>query len=364
MIRGSKFTIEQGLSKIMNYGYFDDSTRDYVITNPKTPVKWVNYVGTLGFGGIVDHTGGSLLCKGDPAVNRIVKYIPQLPSSDFKGETLYIRYRTDAGYKVFSPFFVPTLDPYDFYECRVGLSYQKITSEFYGLRTEVTVFVPIGSTVCLRKIVVKNVGQTPKNIDVIPVIEYTHPDALKQFTNADWVPQTMTVKAKREASGHVILEEYPFFKENMAINYHTSNFPVSSFQTDRKKFLGDNEYGTWRNPLELHNPQLSNFESVRGDNITALLHTVGLLEPGQSMEIITQLGQADSLEKPCRLLRNIAILKRLKKRLQNLALFGIDICRPFMLRAQIWPLIQWSIFTIRVNVTQRLTGPDTFPFTN
>lgn len=77
----------------MRYGHFDDAKRDYVITNPKTPVKWVNDIGTLAFGGIVDHTGGSILCKQDPGQNRITQYIPQLPSSDFKGETLYVRVR-------------------------------------------------------------------------------------------------------------------------------------------------------------------------------------------------------------------------------------------------------------------------------
>ncbi len=77
----------------MKYGYFDDANREYVITNPKTPVKWINYVGTLQFGGFLDHTGGSQLCKGDPALNRITKYIPQLPRSDFKGETAYVRVR-------------------------------------------------------------------------------------------------------------------------------------------------------------------------------------------------------------------------------------------------------------------------------
>ena len=68
----------------MEYGYFDDASREYVITNPKTPVKWINYVGTLDFGGIVDHTGGALICAQDPAINRITKYIPQMPSSEFK----------------------------------------------------------------------------------------------------------------------------------------------------------------------------------------------------------------------------------------------------------------------------------------
>src|SRR5512138_1530767 len=124
----------------MNYGYFDDPNREYVITNPRTPTKWINYIGTLQFGGFVDHTGGALICKNDPTFNRITKYIQQMPSSDFKGETLYLRIpspnraerraapEVEAGrgvrrrsepveageghYLVFSPFFVPTLDAY------------------------------------------------------------------------------------------------------------------------------------------------------------------------------------------------------------------------------------------------------------
>ena len=104
----------------MKYGYFDDKNKEYIITNPKTPVKWINYIGTLDFGGFVDHTGGALICKGDPSLNRIVKYIQQMPSSEFKGETLYLRFKQGDGYKIFSPFFVPTLDPYNLYECHIG----------------------------------------------------------------------------------------------------------------------------------------------------------------------------------------------------------------------------------------------------
>ena len=105
----------------MKYGYFDDAALEYVITDPKTPVKWINYIGTLAFGGFVDQTGGALICKGDPALNRLTKYISQMPASDFKGETLYLRIHTPGGYQVFSPFFVPCLAPYERFECRVGL---------------------------------------------------------------------------------------------------------------------------------------------------------------------------------------------------------------------------------------------------
>src|SRR5512147_111119 len=175
----------------MNYGYFDDPNREYVITDPRTPTKWINYIGTLQFGGFVDHTGGALICKGDPTFNRITKYIQQMPSSDFKGETLYLRIKQAHGYKVFSPFFVPTLDHYDRYECYVGLGYTRIISEFYGLRTEVTIFVPLGETREIRDVRVTNISTGSLEVDVIPVVEYTHFDALKQLTNADWVPQTM-----------------------------------------------------------------------------------------------------------------------------------------------------------------------------
>ena len=279
----------------MKYGYFDDKNREYVITNPKTPVKWINYIGTLAFGGFVDHTGGALICKGDPSLNRITKYIPQLPNSDFKGETLYLRLKQTNGYKVFSPFFVPTLDRYDRYECHVGLGYTRIISEYYGLRTEATIFVPPGASCEIRDLKITNVSDQSLEADAIPVVEYTHPDSLKQFTNADWVPQTMQSGLVDDANGLKILIQYPFMYRDTQINYFTSNLPASSFDTDRAKFLGDNEYGTWASPLSLQQPELNNSQAQRGDNIAAMLHHLGPLAPGETRRLITQLGQEASV---------------------------------------------------------------------
>lgn len=277
------------------YGYFDDDHREYIITNPKTPVKWINYIGGLAFGGFVDHTGGLLICKGDPALNRITKYIPQTPASDFKGSTLYLRHKTESGYQLFSPFFTPTLDPYGRYECHVGLGYTRIISEFYGIRTEATIFVPTGEDVVVQAITITNIGPEAQEIDAIPVIEYTHFDALKQFTNADWIPQTMTSKVVDDGNGRKTLIEYPFMLRDLRINYFTSSHPVSSFETDRKRFLGDNEYGTWANPLSLHQPELSSYQAVRGDIVGALLHHLGALQPGESASFTTLLGQAETI---------------------------------------------------------------------
>lgn len=281
----------------MKYGYFEDKNKEYVITNPRTPVKWINYIGTLDFGGFVDHTGGALVCKGDPSLNRIVKYIQQMPSSEFKGETLYLRFRQGDGYKIFSPFFVPTLDPYDLYECHVGLGYTCIISEFYGIRTECTIFVPIQDAREIREIKITN--KTGKNLelDAISVVEYTHFDAVKQFNNADWLPQTMQSRCIREKDGLLTLIQYAFMRRETNVNFFTSNHPVSSFESDRKRFLGNNEYGTWSNPLSLQVEELGNYEAHRGDNIGALMHHLGSLKPGETKSFITQLGQEQSFEK-------------------------------------------------------------------
>ena len=280
----------------MRHGYFDDENREYVITNPRTPVKWINYVGALDFGGIVDHTGGSLICKRDPALNRITRYIHQLPDGEFKGETLYLRFKGKGGYKVFSPYYVPTLDLYDLYECHIGLGYSLIVSQFYGIRTEARVFVPLGQSCVIRDIQITNLSGQPLEIDAVPVVEYTHPDALMQFTNADWLPQTMQSRAHREKGGMVILAQYPFMYRDTQVNTFTSNLPVSSFETDRRRFLGENGYGTWASPLSLQEEELGNYEAHRSDNIAALLHHLGTVMPGESARLITQLGQGESIE--------------------------------------------------------------------
>ncbi|MCU0522467.1 MAG: glycosyl transferase [Anaerolineae bacterium] len=276
----------------MAYGYFDSDHREYVITDPRTPVKWINYIGTLAFGGYVDHTGGAALCKGDPALNRITWYVPQRPVSDFQGTTLYLRLIDEDGYTVFSPFFVPTLDRYDLYECHVGLGYNRIISEMHGVRTEATIFVPVGGSQELRDIRITNTSGAPLTLDAIPVVDYSHPEAIKQFNNNDWVPQTMVSRVVDEPDDRRILCQYPFMFRDIRQNYLTSSLPVGSFESDRDAFLG---YGGWAAPEALQRRELANYEALRGQNIGALLHHLGTLQPGETRRLITQLGQAPNI---------------------------------------------------------------------
>ncbi len=277
------------------YGYFDDAQREYVITNPHTPVKWINYVGSLDFGGFLDHTGGALLCYGDPALNRITRYLHTTPASEFRGTTLYLRLRRGRRQRIFSPYYVPTLDPFDRFECHVGLGYMRFLTEFYNICSDITVFVPPGEPCLLHDIRVANFGPRRCTLDAIPVVEYSHPDALKQFTNLDWVPQTMQSRAAPEPDGRLVLIQYPFMFRSIRLNYFTASLPASSFDTDRRAFLGQNEYGTWAHPLGLDQDELNNTQAERGDNIAALLIRLGSLAPGETRRLVTLLGQASDL---------------------------------------------------------------------
>jgi cellobiose phosphorylase len=276
----------------MKYGFFDDSAREYVIENPKTPVKWINYLGSLRFGGFVDHTGGLLLCKGDPALNRITKYIPQLPSSQLKGHTLYVRLHAPEGLRTLSPLFVPGLQPLELFECRVGLGYTRFVSELAGLRTEVTLFVPNDLEVLVEDVVVTNISAGDLKLDAIPLIEYSHFDAIKQLTNADWVPQTMQSVA-HVAGERTILAQFAFMNRDLRQTYLSATLPASSFESCRSRFLGDNEYGTYADPLSLKQAELGCYEALRGDNVGALLLPLGTLAPGQSKRFRVLLTQQE-----------------------------------------------------------------------
>lgn len=279
----------------MNYGYFDHSKREYVITNPKTPVKWINYIGTLSFGGFIDATGGSLLCKDDPSYNRIINYDYQKPLYEFNGETMYIRLKLNNNITIFSPFYVPTLESYEFYECRVGTGYSKYTSIFYGIKTEVLVFIPLKGNREIREITITNLNKEAAEIDVIPVASYTHFDALKQLTNLDWVPQTMMSKAYY-VDKHCILTQFAYMNKDSKVNYLTTNHEVTSFESDREKFLGDSGYGTYKNPKSLLNYELSSYEAKRGNNIGALMNHMGTLKSGEKTSLIIELGQCQNIK--------------------------------------------------------------------
>ena len=42
----------------MQFGFFDDEKREYVITDPRTPAPWANYLGSPEYGAIITNGAG------------------------------------------------------------------------------------------------------------------------------------------------------------------------------------------------------------------------------------------------------------------------------------------------------------------
>src|SRR5690625_6497914 len=57
----------------MKFGHFDDTAREYVITNPKTPYPWINYLGNEDFFSLVSNTGGGYTFYKDAKFRRLTR---------------------------------------------------------------------------------------------------------------------------------------------------------------------------------------------------------------------------------------------------------------------------------------------------
>ena len=60
--------------KQQRYGHFDDAHREYVITDPKTPWPWINYLGNEDFFSLISNTAGGYSFYKDAKFRRITRY--------------------------------------------------------------------------------------------------------------------------------------------------------------------------------------------------------------------------------------------------------------------------------------------------
>ena len=211
--------------------------------------------------------------------------MPQRPQSDFNGEGAYIREKMEDGsYAVHSPYYVPVLKEPESWSCRVGLGYSLFESRYdrypgVGLSS----MCLNGKDYVVRHYEIINESDRPRNLDLVPVVEFSHFDALKQFTNADWVPQTMQASVIRRSDGSLAgVRQAAFMMKGKAENWFAaSGIPVSSIETDREQFLGEYGFRGWADPAGLHQPELSGTEALRGNTIGALMLHLGELQARQ-----------------------------------------------------------------------------------
>ena len=119
----------------MQYGYFDDAAREYVIDHVNVPVSLTNYLGTQRMGAVISHNAGGYCWLDSPQHHRITRFRPNGVPMDWPGHYVYLR-DDDSG-KYWSLSWQPTGLPLDEarYEARHGLSYSRFRCETEGIRS-------------------------------------------------------------------------------------------------------------------------------------------------------------------------------------------------------------------------------------
>ena len=88
----------------MKFGYFDDANREYVITTPKTPLPWINYLGCNEFFSLISNTCGGYTFYKDAKLLRLTRYRYNDVPYDTNGKYFYIK----DGDTIWNPGWQPT----------------------------------------------------------------------------------------------------------------------------------------------------------------------------------------------------------------------------------------------------------------
>ena len=163
----------------MKFGYFDDQNKEYVITNPKTPYPWINYLGNQDFFSLISNTAGGYSFYKDARLRRITRYRYNNVPVDMGGRYFYI----NDDDNIWSPGWSPVKKDLEFYECRHGMGYTVISGKSNGLKATVTFFVPNNYKGEVQKVTLKNEGTTPKEFKLFSFLEWCLWNAEDDSTN-------------------------------------------------------------------------------------------------------------------------------------------------------------------------------------
>ncbi len=269
----------------MKFGSFDDARKEYVINTPKTPYPWINYLGTEEFFSLISNTSGGYCFYKDARLRRITRYRYNNVPLDMGGRYFYIN---DGG-DVWTHSWSPVKSDLSFYECRHGLGYTVITGERNGIKVEQTAFVPLKYNGEVHKVVVKNTGDTEKNIKLFSFIEFCLWNAQDDTTNFQRNFSTGEV----EVEGSVIYHKTEYRERRNHYAFYSVNAPISGFDTDRDTFIG--MYNGFENPRCVVNGKSGNSYASGWAPIAS--HCVDIaLKPGEEKALVFILGYVENDE--------------------------------------------------------------------
>ncbi len=272
----------------MTYGYFDNDHQEYVITNPRTPAPWMNYIGNGGFGGIVSATGGGLTFDGDPSNRRVTRYKFNNQPKDRPGRYLYIRDEETGAY--WSPTWQPVMRELSFYECHHGLGYTRITGACEEVRTQITYSVPLGKRYEIWQVEMTNLSAKPKNLRVYSYVEFSWNDA-KYDMLCHW--PCMAFKAGFDGRKILVDTVAEQLTGTPQLDYIATDLPVVGYDCSLEAFVGG--YRDETSPAVLDTGVCTN-SAMYSDNCVGVLCSEVRLLPGETKRFSYTLGATDSRE--------------------------------------------------------------------
>ncbi|HOB19897.1 MAG TPA: glycosyl transferase [Candidatus Atribacteria bacterium] len=269
----------------MKFGYFDDANREYVITTPKTPYPWINYLGTENFFSLISNTAGGYCFYKDARLRRILRYRYNNVPVDDGGRYFYIN---DGG-DVWSPSWKPVKRDLSFYECRHGLGYTRITGKRGDISVSELFFVPLGVNGEIHHITVRNEGNSHKQIKLFSMVEFCLWNAYDDMTNF----QRNFNTAEVEVEGSVIYHKTEYRERRNHYAFYSVNSEVAGFDTSREDFLG--LYNGFDSPEAVVTGKPRN--SIVSGWWPQASHCIEIsLEPGQEKTYIFLLGYVENDE--------------------------------------------------------------------
>lgn len=268
----------------MQYGHFDNEKREYVIDRVDLPTSWTNYLGVEDTCLVVNHTAGGYMFYKSPQYHRVTRFRGNAIPMDRPGYYVYIRDNEKKDF--FSISWQPVGKPLEEakYTCRHGMSYSVYECEYDGLKASQRMSVPLGDTVALWDVVIKNEGTKARDLSVFSYAEFSF--HFIQSDNQDFQSSLYCAGSSYEDG----IIEHELHYEQGSYQYFASNFEPDGYDCLRDKFIG--LYNTESNPAAVQRGQCSSSQEL-GNNHCAGLQKNVVLQPGGEVRLIYMLGEGD-----------------------------------------------------------------------
>ncbi len=265
------------------FGFFDDANKEYVITSPKTPYPWINYLGTQAFFSLISNTAGGYHFYKDARLRRITRYRYNNIPVDMGGRYFYIN---DNG-TIWSPGWSPAKTELDEYECRHGMGYTIIKGKKNDITAEVTFFVPKDYNGEIQKMTLTNSSSETKTFKLFSFIEWCLWNAQDDSTNFQRNFNTGEV----EVEGSTLFHKTEYKERRNHYAFYTVNTEIAGYDADKEAFMG--LYNGFENPQAVVAGKSTNTDADGWSPIAS--HSIEVtLKPGESKDYIFILGYVEN----------------------------------------------------------------------